>query len=385
MQNTDDFFLEQKNWSKRKLQLIRKYLVGFSKILGSSTKQSCVFYIDCFAGRGLYEDGSKGSPLLAAELAQEYLEEQKKYQLKCINIEANDENFKNLQMATKNYINVTENFFGSFTSNIDQIIQRINDCPAFFFIDPFGVKGTNWADMKKIINRRAATDLWLRFDYKTVRRLSGFFDSGSLGADNKFNRLLDLYGLSDANYLYEKLSGDLAEERIENAVNLYLEKLENELLSSKGFGYAAAFPIKSLEGENKYYLVFAAAHPKAVILASESVYSEERNRKNEMRQYQEKKTKQLSLFNEEPTEEDISKFIATELVPEILDLCKAETIDRKEIYMRLLKKNKKKWFGRFSGSQFNKALRILSLGQNPKIENKTGAISDDKTKFTFRL
>ena len=45
-QDSDNFFQEQKDWSKRKLSIIQLYLAGFTKILGSSTTQSCVYYVD---------------------------------------------------------------------------------------------------------------------------------------------------------------------------------------------------------------------------------------------------------------------------------------------------------------------------------------------------
>jgi hypothetical protein len=50
-QDSDNFFQEQKDWSIRKLSIIQLYLAGFTKILGSSNTQSCVYYVDGFAGK----------------------------------------------------------------------------------------------------------------------------------------------------------------------------------------------------------------------------------------------------------------------------------------------------------------------------------------------
>ncbi|MHB0923723.1 MAG: three-Cys-motif partner protein TcmP [Bellilinea sp.] len=383
-QDSDNFFQEQKDWSKRKLSIIQLYLAGFTKILGSSTSQSCVYYVDGFAGKGVYDDGSKGSPVLAAEMSQTYRNQQKKYQLNCINIEADNVNFQNLENSTTQYQSIVENLNGTFSSHIPSILKSIGKCPAFFFIDPFGVTGTDWIDMTKVIHRAAPTDLWLRFDHKTVRRLSGFFESGSRGADSKVQRLLKLYGVQRADHLFQKLDGNTREERIENAVNYYLERLESELQSFKKFGYSAGIPIISLAGQNKYHLVFAASHPKAVILASETVYSVERNRPQEMQEYQQKKTGQLFLFSSEPSDEEISKFKAEELIQDIWRLCSGKQLDRLEIYMKLLNNDKKKWFGRFSGAHLNLALSIMESETNPRIAQRTGAKSQDKTAFKFK-
>lgn len=383
-QDSDNFFQEQKDWSKRKLSIIQLYLAGFTKILGSSTTQSCVYYVDGFAGKGVYADGSKGSPILAAQMSQTYRNQQKKYQLNCINIEADNVNFQNLEKSTTQYQSIVENLNGTFSSQIPSILKSIGTCPAFFFIDPFGITGTDWTDMIKVIHRAAPTDLWLRFDHKTVRRLSGFFESGSRGADSKVQRLLKLYGVQRTDHLFQKLEGNTREERIENAVNYYLERLESEIQSFKKFGYSAGIPIISLEGENKYHLVFAASHPKAVILASETVYSVERDRLQEMQEYQQKKTGQLFLFSSEPSDEEISKFKAEELIQDIWRLCSGKQLDRLEIYMKLLKDDKKKSFGRFSGAHLTLALSIMESETNPRISLRTGAISQDKTTFKFK-
>jgi three-Cys-motif partner protein len=383
-QNSKFFFKEQKDWSKRKLAIISAYLEGFVKILGSSTNHSCVYFVDGFAGKGTYDDMSKGSPILAAELAQKYLDLNKKYKLNCINVESDEENFRNLEIATNQYQNIVENLKGTFSTNISSILNSIGNCPAFFFIDPFGVSGADWIDMLKIIHRQAPTDLWLRFDHKTVRRLSGFFESGSRGANSKVQRLLKLYGVQRVDNLFQRLDGNTREERIENAVNYYIERLEIEYQNGKNFGYSAAFPIISLEGQNKYYLVFAAAHSKAVFLANETVYSVERNRPQEMQEYQQKKTGQLFLFPSEINDEEIRKFLAEELAVDIWQLCKDKVLVKKELYMMLLKDSNKKRFGHFTNSHLNLALSIMESENNPRLTQRTGPISQDNSILKFR-
>jgi three-Cys-motif partner protein len=383
-QDCDDFFQKQKDWSKRKLSIVTSYLDSYSKILGSTTSQSCVYYVDGFAGKGTYDDGSKGSPILAAELAQIYFQNNKKYRLNCINVEENDENFANLEKVTASYSHIIKNINGSFSSNIDDILRCLGKCPALFFIDPFGIKDTDWEDLVKIIRRKAKTDLWMLFSHKTVRRLSGFFDSGSKGADSKVQSLLRFFGLQRTDNLFQALAGNTVEERIEKAVTYYVNRLETEFKNHSGFGFSASFPIVSLDGENKYYLVFAASHTKAAILASETVYLVERNRPKEVEDLKQRRTGQLLLFSSEPTEEEISKSIAEELVKDIWHLCAGRKWTKIEIYMELLIKHKKKWFGRFSSAHLNKALSLLESENIPKIMNRVGPISQDKTIIEFR-
>lgn len=383
-QDGDSFFEEQKDWSRRKLAIVGGYLASFAKILGSTTSQQCVYFIDGFAGAGQYKDGSKGSPLLSAELAQQYRNEQKPYRLKCINIEENTENFQNLVSVTSSFNGLVENYPGSFSSNLDTILHQIGKCPALFFIDPFGVKGLDWTDIIKITRRQAPTDIWIRFDHRNVRRLSGFFDSGSRGANSKFQNLLNLYGINRPDNLYQLLQGDTPEERINKALNLYVRKLEEEFDKSRRTGYSASFPIISLEGETKYHLVFAAAHPKAATLASQTVYSAERNRATETQEYQQRKSGQPFLFSPEPTEDELLGFIAEKLRLDIVRLCAGQQLSRQEICMRLIQDNSKKWFGQFSSAHLTKALSLLEAGSNPAIQSRNGPNSQDKTVFTFR-
>lgn len=384
VQASDSFFEERKDWSNRKLAIVGGYLATFSKILGSSTSLPYVYFIDGFAGAGQYKDGSKGSPLLSAELALRYQDEQKPYRLRCINIEEDTDNFQNLTSVTAPFSGLVQNYPGSFSSNLGAIIRQIGQCPALFFLDPFGVKGTDWSDILCIIHRQAPTDIWIRFDHKTVRRLSGFFDSGSRGADSKIQNLLNLYGIKRQLNLFQLLQGDTPEERIDKALNLYVRKLEEEFIKSRNFGYSAAFPIVSLEGETKYHLVFAAAHQKAAIVASQTVYSAERNRATETQEYLQRKSGQLFLFSPEPTESELFAFVAEQLYSDIIRLCLGQQLSRQEIYMQIIRDNGKKWFGRFSSAHLNKALSLLEEGTNPVIQSKSGPNSQDKTVLTFR-
>ena len=57
---SDSYFVERKEWSARKHELVSSYLESFTKILGGSSR-GIVYYVDGFAGRGMYDDGVAGS------------------------------------------------------------------------------------------------------------------------------------------------------------------------------------------------------------------------------------------------------------------------------------------------------------------------------------
>ena len=67
----DDFFVEKKPWSKVKDELLGCYLKPYvAKIL--YTRKPLV-YVDCFAGKGKFDDGNLGSPLIALDIFQQGL------------------------------------------------------------------------------------------------------------------------------------------------------------------------------------------------------------------------------------------------------------------------------------------------------------------------
>lgn len=66
-----DFFKEKKPWSEVKDELLGCYLKPYlQKILHTHHP---VVYVDCFAGKGAFEDGKPGSPLIALQTMQDCL------------------------------------------------------------------------------------------------------------------------------------------------------------------------------------------------------------------------------------------------------------------------------------------------------------------------
>ena len=62
----DDFFVEKKAWSVVKDELLGCYFKPYvQKILFTHRP---LVYVDCFAGKGKFEDGNPGSPLIALDI-----------------------------------------------------------------------------------------------------------------------------------------------------------------------------------------------------------------------------------------------------------------------------------------------------------------------------
>ena len=378
----EDFFADIKEWSRRKLIITQKYLGGFSRILGSAFKGP-KYYIDGFAGRGLYDDGEKGSPVLASELAERLRTEGKLYRLHCINVEKDPENYQNLEAATRNFGGIVRNIIGTFGDNIEEILDLISNAPAFFFLDAFGVKGTDWEAVEKAVARKYPTDLWIRFDHRTVLRLAGFGDSIAKEAPRKLSLLPQIFGIEDLHYIRTRIDGPSPEARVRNAVSLYLEQIENAYQGAGKNGFAAAYPIVSLDGQRKYHLVFACSHPKAATLASNIVNGEEETFQIEAANYKEMRTKQMSFFPIGITREEIFNEKVDRLKFDIYSSFRGKTIEREELHYELMCLDKG-WFGRIGRRHFTQALKDLLNETPPKILTD-GSPGDDKAKITVLL
>lgn len=65
MASTKEFFKKKKEWSNYKDALLGSYILPyFNKIMSTGVE---VVYIDGFAGKGKFDDGTPGSPLLVKE------------------------------------------------------------------------------------------------------------------------------------------------------------------------------------------------------------------------------------------------------------------------------------------------------------------------------
>src|ERR1043165_4807435 len=78
-----DLHKAPKAWAQVKHSILGNYLSLFLGKLGLSGKP--VYYVDGFAGPGRLDDGSKGSPLIAAELAVSPRQKSRQGILQCIN------------------------------------------------------------------------------------------------------------------------------------------------------------------------------------------------------------------------------------------------------------------------------------------------------------
>jgi three-Cys-motif partner protein len=367
---SDDYFEEMKEWSLRKLGLLQKYLDGFVRILGSRTGQ--VFYVDGFSGPGVYEDDSKGSPVRAAEYAATLVG--KPYGLHCINVELDEARFANLVQNTAPHAKHVTNLAGAFGEHVDSVLNLVKRQPAIFFLDPFGVKGLEWRHLSKCLQRTDVTEVLLRINPLDLRRLAGSATSEATTAEGKRQLLTDLFGILDESRWVEVWNN----EGEDGLVRLYMSRLGTGMQTSTQMPQVYRYAIRSIEGQVKYYLIFATRHAKGAVLMNDVVYSQEQSYERDVQEYKSSQAQQLSLFGaSEPTEEEIYADIVANLSSDIWARYRGRSERRLQIRAAMLSK----WFGLAKGPHFTSAFKAMET--DGRIVKREGNASNDETSFTF--
>ncbi len=272
----EKFFASPKVWSKRKHRLLGKYLQPFSAKIGSWAK--LIYCIDGFAGAAKYEDGSPGSPLMMAQLANKGASWRKPVNLRLINVESNPENYKSLKHITQSWesTGVVSNLEGRFGDLVPSILSTISDHPALFFIDPYGPTHVIFSHLLPILKReQRATELIINFDADGLRRIADTMHSRV--STQKANKT----ALTNIENVTEILGSDIwkkpfadenfsTQERERMLLKIYMENIARH-----GYTVAAYAIRKSLKDSPKYFLVYCTRHPDGLVLMSNFIREEE--------------------------------------------------------------------------------------------------------------
>jgi len=175
------FFKEQRPAAVLKHGILRRYLRVFASKTGSTAADNRVAYLDGYSGPGEYQDGTPGSPMLAAETAQIlggirdlegfYVErDAEEYQRLCDALARTDHRFKTYR--------------GSVEDHLPAIMEAVGAAPLFAFFDPFGLGVPFDMLTERILSRKhgqvgPATEVLLNFSLPGLRRNAGHLTSTS--------------------------------------------------------------------------------------------------------------------------------------------------------------------------------------------------------------
>lgn len=215
-------------------------------------------YIDLFAGAGVFEDNSKGSPLLAYDILSEQYEKSsnkfKQLQIACT--EKHDESYKKLEKNINSYM-TNDNincYYGqgnweSYKKNIEYLLK--NSGWGFIFADPFSTE----LNVSELINTIKA--------YANLKDILVFFNFNTLARQDGRRCIKDIERIC-------KNIGIKEDELLDKDMNFSVKfenKLKEHFKGLKKFVIGVGFPTTvkgELNNSDYFYLIFSTNTPVLV-------------------------------------------------------------------------------------------------------------------------
>lgn len=149
--------------SQAKLDLYKKYLEHYLRVLSLASFCTKIHLYDIFCGIGLYEDGNIGSPLIAAERIKannDFLEQQLRSS-KPISLSINDNQLDKIQkvkelLERQKISNCTYHYYNEDADvMLDIVINQVNSFKNternLIFIDPYGYSNIHKSKLENLL------------------------------------------------------------------------------------------------------------------------------------------------------------------------------------------------------------------------------------------
>lgn len=236
--------------------ILKKYLNAWFPILTSPGGFPRVFFIDGFAGSGIYEDGSKGSPIIAIEAALNQPRQITK-ELNFIFIERDKERAATLDAEVRKLQNPTNfHYFvrrADFTQKMPEVINHYKTSSqgfsgAFVFIDPFGYKGIP-IDLIKDIMKNRSCEVLITFMYDEINRFLSVEESDSCRDD--------LFGTTD--WVNAEQERDPKKRR-----QILHDLYQKQLKEYANIQYVRSFQMINIRNTTDFYLFFGTNNPEGL-------------------------------------------------------------------------------------------------------------------------
>jgi three-Cys-motif partner protein len=237
--------------TQAKHEILRRYLGGWFPIM--SRWNNRIVFFDGFAGPGVYEDGSPGSPIIALKTLLDQRQIRPECEFVFIFNESELNRYASLVHVLENFesenpypanvkVFVDNTSFELLTSEITDHFTASNGrlAPTFAFVDPFGISGMSMESLRSLLSFNKCEVL----AYLDIRSLTRFSTAGNV--DHKIESLMGTTDFRNA-----PAAGTPA--RIDYLRDLYVKQLKE----SCDFRYTWTFLMRNNRRQPLYYLVFA--------------------------------------------------------------------------------------------------------------------------------
>lgn len=380
MSNTSDFFKEKKGWSLLKDMILDDYLKPYiSKVL---RLHKPLYIIDCFAGKGKFDDGHSGSPVIIANRIKEVLENQnneaypnkkifgyfieKKY---ANDLEKNMAEYKNCQVLK-----------GTYEENIKKLVdyEKLNEFSLFLYIDPYGIKSLDFSYFEQLKERKCPSlELLMNFNsfgflregcaaLKNESVIMEYYDL----PENVSDRIVKLNQIAGGEYWQKIIKDKYNDLTMKEAEELFTQEYLNKL--GNVFNYVIDIPIREKSNNiPKYRLFFGTNHTDGLILMADEMNKAWKK----FIETEKLKTLQISLYElpEFPDMRLLKGYNPEEDIKNILSCCLE--VDLKEIYVRMILK-----YGvSYSKKEYEKMLKDMNKSGLIEVLRSPATTTNGKT------
>jgi three-Cys-motif partner protein len=276
---TRDFFKEKKAWSVLKDELLDYYLVPYiAKILRTGKP---LYIFDCFAGKGKFDNGINGSPIIIADQIKENILKNPTLRDKLKGAFIEKKYSAELEINLSGYSN-TAVLPGTFEDNLKNILSLDKNSSIFLYVDPYGIKSLDLNNFNLVKEKRFSSfELLMNFN------TAGFLREGcrllkytELPSDDE---LTDYETDEDINTIdrMDSIAGgtywqELVKKYYEKTIDIY--QAEDAFISEYSrrleniFKYTVNIPIK-IKSDHlpKYRLIFGTNHEDGLILMADNM------------------------------------------------------------------------------------------------------------------
>ena len=245
--NDNSFFDEPTEQSQVKSRIVVKYFWAWAQVMKRWAEK--IGYIDLYAGPGLYQDGSKSTPILVLERAIE--REDIRNKLVCFFNDLNQDYTEHLQNAISSIPSIETLKHEPIVTNeevgekIGEIFDNMDTIPALFFVDPWGYKGLSLQLISAVL-KSWGCDCIFFFNYNRINM--------SITIPAVKEHMDALFGEERANELRVQLSDMDPDER-----ELAIVEAISQALKEEGGEYVLRFCFKTQSGSrSNHHLIFVS-------------------------------------------------------------------------------------------------------------------------------
>lgn len=269
MSNTEDTFFEGKrSWSKIKDQVLKGYMPAYLAKVAKLRRP--ILLIDGYAGPGLFEEGQEiGSPLIMCEAAEKYVPGQ--YKAVFINHKKGHHEQLTSALSERGWLKNARPILGDASAFLEEIAPRLSSHTVFVYLDPFGLKGCEFATLKPFLARNKAysTEIVLNVSMPITHRLAAekkVRKDGMAPIIVKYHQMMtNVFGGTYWHDIYFSDGLD-AEQKETMLMSEYRNRIAQHL------PYTGACPVREKSDRRiKYFITFASRHPDAMLLMNDEM------------------------------------------------------------------------------------------------------------------